>query len=115
MLISLASQVALVVKMVKNPLANAGNVRLEFDSWVGNMPWRRKWQITAVFLPGKFHEQRSLVGYSPRVCKGSDVTEHACRADQTLSKMHAGMSCVCVPGEGNWKVPAHYDIEIKNS
>ena len=28
-------------------------------------PWRRKWQTIPVFLPGKFHGQRSLVGYSP--------------------------------------------------
>ena len=28
------------------------------------MPWRRKWQPTPVFLPGKSHGQRSLVGYS---------------------------------------------------
>ena len=27
--------------------------------------WRRKWQLTSVFLPGKSHGQRSLVGYSP--------------------------------------------------
>ena len=29
------------------------------------MPWRRKWQPTPVFLPGEFHGQRSLAGYSP--------------------------------------------------
>ena len=34
-----------------------------FNSWVGKIPWRRKWQPTPVFLPGKSHEQRSLVGY----------------------------------------------------
>ena len=28
------------------------------------LPWRRKWQPTPVLLPGKFHGQRSLVGYS---------------------------------------------------
>ena len=28
-------------------------------------PWRRKWLPTPVFLPGEFHEQRRLVGYSP--------------------------------------------------
>ena len=28
-------------------------------------PWRREWQPTLVFLPGEFHGQRSLVGYSP--------------------------------------------------
>ena len=28
-------------------------------------PWSRKWQPSPVFLPGEFHGQRSLVGYSP--------------------------------------------------
>ena len=37
--------------------------------------WRRKWQPTPVFLPGKSHGQRSLVGYSPWGCKESDTTE----------------------------------------
>ena len=32
------------------------------SSWVGKIPWRRKWQLTPVFLPGKFHERRSLEG-----------------------------------------------------
>jgi len=36
-----------------------------FDLWVEKIPWRRKWQPTPVFLPGKSHGQRSLVGYSP--------------------------------------------------
>ena len=34
---------------------------------------------TPVFLPGKFHEQRSLAGYSPWGHKQSDVTEHTHR------------------------------------
>ena len=38
-------------------------------------PWRRKWQPTPVFLPGNFHGQRSLVGYSPWGHKESDTTE----------------------------------------
>ena len=38
-----------------------------------------KWQPTPVFLSGKSHRQRSLVGYSPWGCKESDTTEHACR------------------------------------
>ena len=46
-----------------------------FDSWVEKIPWRRKWQPTPVFLPGKFHGQRSLVGSSPWGCKESDMTE----------------------------------------
>ena len=39
------------------------------------MHWRRKWQPTPVFLPGKSHGQRSLVGYSPQGSKESDTTE----------------------------------------
>ena len=35
--------------------------RLRFDSWVGKILWRRTWQPTPVFLPGKPHGQRSLV------------------------------------------------------
>ena len=36
--------------------------RPEFDPWVKKIPWRRKWQPTPVFLPGKFRGQRSLMG-----------------------------------------------------
>ena len=43
--------------------------RCEFDPWVGKIPWRRKWPPTPVFLSGKSHRQRSLVGYSPRDLK----------------------------------------------
>ena len=39
--------------------------RCMFNFWVGKIPWRKKWQPTPVFLPGKSHEQRSLAGYSP--------------------------------------------------
>ena len=45
-------------------------------SWVRKIPYRRKWQSTQVFWPGEFHGQRSLVGYSPRGCRESDMTEH---------------------------------------
>ena len=37
----------------------------EMQVKVRKIPWRRKWQPTPVFLPGKFHGQRSPVGYSP--------------------------------------------------
>ena len=38
--------------------------RFGFNPWVKKIPWRRKWQHTPVFLSGKAHGQRSLVGYS---------------------------------------------------
>ena len=50
--------------------------RCRFDSWVRKIPWGRKWQLTPVFLAGKSHEQRILVGYSPWNLKESDMTEH---------------------------------------
>ena len=62
LLYSWASQVALVVK---NPPANAGDVRdLGSIPGLGRFHCRGKWQLTLVFLPGKSHEQRSLTGYS---------------------------------------------------
>ena len=42
----------------------------------GFNPWvRKKWQPTLVFLTGKSHWQRNLVGYSPLGHKESDLTE----------------------------------------
>ena len=52
---------------------NMGDTR--FNPWVGKSPWRRDWQLTPVFLPGEFHGQRSLAGYSPWHHKESDMTE----------------------------------------
>ena len=56
---------SLVAHMVKNlPLPlNAGDLNL-IHGW-----WRREWLPILAFFPGEFHEQRSLVGYSPRVAK----------------------------------------------
>ena len=48
--------------VVKNLPASSGD---RFDSWMGKIPWRRKWQPTPVFLPGEFHGQKRLAGYSP--------------------------------------------------
>ena len=62
--------------MVKNPSANAELKRDGFDSWVGKIPWSRKWQTTAVFLILANLGQRSLAGYSPWDCKELDTTEH---------------------------------------
>ena len=62
--------------MVKNPPANAGDTGdTGLDPWVRKIPWRRKWQLIPVFLPGEYHGQRSLVDYSPHSCKESDTTE----------------------------------------
>ena len=51
------------------------------------VPWRREWQPTPLFLPGKSHGRRSLASYSPGGRKEWDMTEqfhfhffkHSCR------------------------------------
>ena len=67
-----ASQVALVVK---NPPANAGDVR---DTGLipgsGRSPGGGAWQPTPIFLPGESPGQRSLAGYSLQGHKESDMT-----------------------------------------
>ena len=49
--------------------------RRRFNPQVRKIPWSRKWQPSAVFLPGKFLGQGSLVDYSPWEYKESDTTE----------------------------------------
>ena len=67
-----------VTQLVKNLPTNAGDLR-KVDSITGSgrFPWRRKWQPTPVFLPGKSHGQRGWGGYSPWGHNESDTTEHA--------------------------------------
>ena len=58
---------------VNNPPDNAEDVGS--IPVLGRSPGERKWQLTPVFLPGKSHERRSLIGYSPWGRKESDTTE----------------------------------------
>ena len=62
---------SLVAQMVKNPPAMK-------ETWVWSqekIPWRREWLPTPVFLPGEFHEQMSLAGYSSWDWKELDTIE----------------------------------------
>ena len=58
--------------VVKNPLANTGDAGL--ISGLGRSPGVGN-DNPLVFLPGKFHGQRSLVGYGPWGLKELDTTE----------------------------------------
>ena len=55
------------------------------DPWVRKIPWRRTWQPTPLFLPGKSHGQRSLAGYSP--C-GHKRVRHNWETKQRLRYMY---------------------------
>ena len=61
---------SLMVQMVKN-LPAIQEIQVRSLGWT--IPWRRKWQPTPAFLPGEFHGQRSLAGYSPWNSKESDM------------------------------------------
>ena len=78
-----APRVALVVK---NSPANAGGggKRRRFDPWVRKMPWMRKWHLTPVFLPGKSHAQRILVGSWGQ--KESNTTKHLSTGTDFIKK-----------------------------
>ena len=56
---------------------------------MGKIPWRKEWLPTPVFLPGEFHAQRSLTGYSPRSCKKLDISERLILIVQVLSLGHS--------------------------
>ena len=58
-----------------------------FHPWVRKIPWRRKWQPTPVFFPGKSHGQESLAGYSPLGHEESPLSTHT----------SAGMDCSLSP------------------
>ena len=61
------------------PMKDTQETQVQFNLWVGKIPWRSKWQRIAVFLPGKSHGQRSLVvrGVRPGACPGAGAP--ACR------------------------------------
>ena len=63
--------------MIKNPPANAGDTRdVGSIPGLGRSPGEGSGNLTPVFLPGKSHGQRSLVGYNPWSHKELDMTEH---------------------------------------
>ena len=55
-----------MVQTVKN-LPAMQETRVQSLGWpgLGSFPWRRPWPPTPVFLPGEFHGQKNLTGYSP--------------------------------------------------
>ena len=62
--------------MDKESTANTEDTgKHEVDPWVGKIPWKRVWQTPPVFLPGKSHGQRNLMGYIQM--QKSDTTEAA--------------------------------------
>ena len=72
--------------------------------WVGKIPWRRKWQPTPVFLPGKSYGQRSLAGYSSWDCKELDTIERARTHTQSHTWSNEGRSIILNHRRVKWEV-----------
>ena len=80
--------------------------RCGFDPWIWKISWRRKWQLTSVFLPGKSHGQGSLVSCSPRGCKERHMTD--CSTQQQVFDS-AFSSRLTPPNQSHWtpsEIPA---------
>jgi hypothetical protein len=60
--------------------------RCRFNPWVGKITWKRKWQLTAVFLPGKSPGQRSLTGYRELQRVGHDLA-----SQQQQQQLHTSL------------------------
>ena len=63
--------------------------RHEFDPWVGKIPWRREWQPTTIFLPGKIPWTEDPDRLQSLGCKEFDTTEHLSAAER--EKLGKGM------------------------
>ena len=74
--------------MVKNQTGNAEDTRALAS--ISGSGQSLEWEVAVIpiFLPGKFHGQRSLEGYSPQGHKESDVTEHADAQGLYISSAH---------------------------
>ena len=67
-----------MAQVVKNQPANAEDTRDGSDPWVGMTPWRRKWQPTPVFLPGKSHGQRIRRATVHGIAESRQESTHYC-------------------------------------
>ena len=76
------------------------------NPWVGKIPWRRKWPPTPVFLPGKFHGQRSTVAIIHSMTKSQTrLCTHTHICTHTLQELHVILEFTdtSMPGRNYWK------------
>ena len=78
--------------------------RSKFNPWVGQIPWRRKWQPPPIFLLGQSHGQTSLAGYSPWGCKR---VRHDLTAKQQVSHGKTWVNLVFHKWKGITQSPPH--------
>ena len=74
--------------------------RHKFNLWVGKISWRKKWQPTPEFLPGKSRGQRNKVDYSPWRSKELDITEWQRKHTKGINKVSLS--------------PAHMEVQFSS-
>ena len=82
--------------------------KCRFDPWVLKIPWRRKWQLAPVFLPGICHGQRNCGLQSMRLQRvghnlASRKQQQNCSEKKSLNKTGA---------EGKWLFPVPRDLLV---
>ena len=101
--------------------------RSMFNPWVRKIPWRRECQPTLVLLPGEFHGQRNLVGYSPldmteqltiSLCLETEIEANIIYCASKLVHLTvmfvsplAGFSCLRFPGWCFKWTGRHFSVE----
>ena len=84
-----------------------------FNHCVKKISWRRKWQQTPLFLPGKLHWQKNLVGYSLWGYKEWGMTERLSPHTHTSTHTHTLFACK-LNKQGDSIEPWHTSFPILN-
>ena len=103
------TSVSLVAQMVKNPPAMQETL---IQSLGCEDPPRREWLPTPVFLPGKSHGQRNLVGYSPWGCKQLDTTEQVSMQKNTRDPSRSSTGTMEGDNWGNLVIWRNYSSSL---
>ena len=82
----------------------------KFHPWVRRIPCRMKWRHAPVFLPGESHGQGSLVGYSLRGRKESDMTKWAHTQSICISFLDKLLSSVIIRFHSFWNSPQVFSV-----
>ena len=105
--ITWGSQVTLEVK---NSPASAGDIRNSgFNPWIGKIPWRRAWQLTAGFLPGESpwtEEPGGLQWMGPQRVRHDWATKHSTDKDfkPTIFRKFKELHTLLTEWKSKWQI-----------
>ena len=89
-----------------------------FNHWVRNIPWRREWLPTPVFLPGESHGQRRLEGYSPWNCRIRQdwaTKTHTYARNKRVRCLQWTVKCFCLFRLRKWLKQIQWNVSTENT